>query len=212
MDDEMKLDAKTVKRLRTERAWSQEHLAQIADVSLRTIQRVEADGSASRETRMALASAFAIDVRELAHAVVPPPARPATPLPSATATPPAYATQPKHYAIIGLVALLAALVTVGGLNFAAEPLSPVFTMVAPMIAIASGLYAGFGWYFWGRTPLSTPARRTVQFGFIACALVLSFSTFSASPRATATVYLQMMLFACAIRHAFDWYFSRSRSR
>jgi hypothetical protein len=59
-------------------------------------------------------------------------------------------------------------------------------------------------------PLSTPARRTVQFGFITCALVLVFSCFSASPRATATVYLQMMLFACAIRHAFDSYFSRSR--
>jgi transcriptional regulator with XRE-family HTH domain len=212
MDDEMKLDAKTVKRLRTERAWSQEQLAQIADVSLRTIQRVEADGSASRETRMALAAAFGIDVRALAEAVAPTPAAPPPPLPTVSAGPahPSHPVQPRQYAIVGLVALLAAIVTAGGLNFAAQPLSPMLTTVAPMIAIAGSLYAGFGWYFRGRTPLSTPARRTVQFGFIACALVLLFSTFSASPRATAIVYLQMMLFACAIRHVFDWYFSRSR--
>ena len=67
MDDDMKLSAKTIKRLRTERAWSQEQLAEIADVSLRTLQRVEADGSASRETRMALAAAFDIDIRDLAE-------------------------------------------------------------------------------------------------------------------------------------------------
>ena len=41
MDDDMKIDASTVRRLRTERAWSQEQLAASADVSLRTIQRVE---------------------------------------------------------------------------------------------------------------------------------------------------------------------------
>ena len=33
MDDDMKLSAKTIKRLRAERAWSQEQLAEIADVS-----------------------------------------------------------------------------------------------------------------------------------------------------------------------------------
>nr|WP_315221393.1 helix-turn-helix transcriptional regulator [uncultured Duganella sp.] len=203
MDDDMKLSAKTIKRLRAERAWSQEQLAEIADVSLRTIQRVEADGSASRETRMALAAAFDIDVRDLAE---PDGATPEPP----SAAPSAIHPTPKQYRVVGMIALLAALLSAGVSYFSLEQMPWALTTLAPMTAIAGALYAGFGWYFWGRTQLSTPARRTVQFGFITCALVLLFSCFSASPRATATAYLQMMLFACAIRHAFDWYFSRGR--
>ena len=205
MDDDMKLSAKTIKRLRAERAWSQEQLAEIADVSLRTIQRVEADGSASRETRMALAAAFDIDIRDLAE---PEGATPEPPSPSPA--PSTIHATPKQYRVVGMIALLAAVLSVGATYFSSEAMPWIFTTLAPMTAIAGGLYAGFGWYFSGRTQLSTPARRTVQFGFITCALVLLFSCFSASPRATATAYLQMMLFACAIRHAFDWYFSRGR--
>lgn len=203
MDEDMKLSAKTIKRLRAERAWSQEQLAEIADVSLRTIQRVESDGSASRETRMALAAAFGIDIRDLAEPEAALPESPSPALSTINAT-------PKQYRVVGLIALLAAILSVGASYFSLQQMPWVLTTLAPMTAIAGGLYAGFGWYFSGRTQLSTPARRTVQFGFITCALVLLFSCFSASPRATATVYLQMMLFACAIRHAFDWYFSRSR--
>ena len=204
MDDDMKLSAKTVKRLRNERSWSQEQLAEIAGVSLRTIQRVEADGSASRETRTALAAVFEVDVRDLAEA------EPATPSESPSPLPSKINATPKQYRVVGAIALLAAVLSAGAMYFPVEPMPSALTTLAPMIAIAGALYSGFGWYFSGREPLSTPARRTAQFGFIACALVLLFSCFSASPRATATVYLQMMLFACAIRHAFDWYFSRSR--
>jgi transcriptional regulator with XRE-family HTH domain len=205
MDEDMKLSAKTIKRMRAERAWSQEQLAEIADVSLRTIQRVESDGSASRETRMALAAAFDIDIRDLAEPEAAL-SEPSSPAPS----PSPVNAAPKQYRVVGLIALLAAILSVGASYFSLQQMPWALTTLAPMTAIAGGLYAGFGWYFSGRTQLSTPARRTVQFGFITCALVLLFSCFSASPRATATVYLQMMLFACAIRHAVDWYFSRSR--
>lgn len=58
MNTEMKIDADTVRRLRESRAWSQEQLAAVAGVSVRTIQRVEADGSGSCETCMGLANAF----------------------------------------------------------------------------------------------------------------------------------------------------------
>lgn len=58
MDERMKIDSALVRKLREQRAWSQEHLATVAGVSLRTIQRVEAEGGASLDTRMALASAF----------------------------------------------------------------------------------------------------------------------------------------------------------
>ena len=62
---EMKLDRHLLRKWRETRAWSQEHLAALAGLSLRTIQRIEADGRASAETRMALAAAFNVDVATL---------------------------------------------------------------------------------------------------------------------------------------------------
>ena len=47
-----------VRALRQERGWSQEQLAEVSGVSLRTIQRVERDGNCSLETRNALGAAF----------------------------------------------------------------------------------------------------------------------------------------------------------
>lgn len=61
----MKIHSALVRQLREQRAWSQEHLAEVAGLSLRTVQRVEGDGSASAETRMALAAALDIDVSAL---------------------------------------------------------------------------------------------------------------------------------------------------
>ena len=58
---EMKIDGNLVKRLREERAWSQEHLASVAGLSTRTVQRLEADGNASAESRMAIAAAFGME-------------------------------------------------------------------------------------------------------------------------------------------------------
>ena len=57
--------ARFIKRERKQRAWTQSQLAQISGVTLRTIQRVEKDGSASFETLMGIADAFDIDVKEL---------------------------------------------------------------------------------------------------------------------------------------------------
>jgi transcriptional regulator with XRE-family HTH domain len=57
--------AKLVKKERIERAWSQGHLAIVARVSLRTIQRLEKDGATSFETLMAVAGAFDLDVKQL---------------------------------------------------------------------------------------------------------------------------------------------------
>ncbi|MFV3408911.1 helix-turn-helix domain-containing protein [Bdellovibrio bacteriovorus] len=57
--------AKLVKKARIERAWPQRQLADAAKVNLRTIQRLERDGTASFETLMAVAGAFDIDVKEL---------------------------------------------------------------------------------------------------------------------------------------------------
>lgn len=64
---EINMNGQLIRKLREERAWSQEHLASVANVSLRTIQRVESEGRASAETRLALAAAFDIDVSQLSN-------------------------------------------------------------------------------------------------------------------------------------------------
>ncbi|MEP3891640.1 MAG: helix-turn-helix transcriptional regulator [Hellea sp.] len=58
-------DAKKIKRWREDRSWSQEHLAEAAGLSLRTVQRIENGDGASRESVMALAAAFDVDVISL---------------------------------------------------------------------------------------------------------------------------------------------------
>jgi len=50
---------------REKRNLTQEHLAQLAEVSPRTIQRLESDGTHSKETLMAVAEALEIDCKEL---------------------------------------------------------------------------------------------------------------------------------------------------
>ncbi|SEB03324.1 helix-turn-helix transcriptional regulator [Alkalimonas amylolytica] len=62
---EMKINSEIVIKKRKDKAWSQQHLADVCDVSLRTIQRAENDGNASYETQKALCSAFEIDVKDI---------------------------------------------------------------------------------------------------------------------------------------------------
>jgi transcriptional regulator with XRE-family HTH domain len=57
--------ADKIKKLRTEKAWSQAHLAEVASLSIRTVQRVELNCKCSHDSLLALASAFDIDVKEL---------------------------------------------------------------------------------------------------------------------------------------------------
>lgn len=64
----MQLNANLIKQLRTERGWTQQQLAEICALSLRTIQRVEVQGIASLETCKALAAAFAVERQLLAAA------------------------------------------------------------------------------------------------------------------------------------------------
>lgn len=60
-----KADAEKIKRWREERHWSQEHLADLAGIGLRTVQRIENGEPASRETLMALAAAYNVDTMAL---------------------------------------------------------------------------------------------------------------------------------------------------
>ncbi|MEP1144067.1 MAG: helix-turn-helix domain-containing protein [Henriciella sp.] len=60
-----KADSVKIKRWREERHWSQEHLADLAGIGLRTIQRIENGDAASPESLKALAAAYNVDVMAL---------------------------------------------------------------------------------------------------------------------------------------------------
>jgi len=61
----MKIDGDKVRILREQKAWSQEHLASVAGLSVRTIQRVESEGGGLPETRLALSAALGVTAAEL---------------------------------------------------------------------------------------------------------------------------------------------------
>lgn len=64
---DLAVDAEKIRSLRTARAWSQEHLAHVASIGRRTIQRVESSGKSSYETAQAIAAALDIEVSELVN-------------------------------------------------------------------------------------------------------------------------------------------------
>ena len=57
----MEINAALIKATRIDKGWTQQQLADIADVSLRTIQRIESTGSASNESVSALCSSFELE-------------------------------------------------------------------------------------------------------------------------------------------------------
>jgi len=73
MEQDMKLNPTIIRRLREARHWSQEQLAAAAGLSLRTVQRVETEGAASRETRVCLAAALDTDVSAIMEGEPAPP-------------------------------------------------------------------------------------------------------------------------------------------
>jgi transcriptional regulator with XRE-family HTH domain len=71
MEAPMKINGDRVRALREQKSWSQEHLASASGLSVRTVQRVEVDGIASAETRLALAAALDVPVADLMPAAPP---------------------------------------------------------------------------------------------------------------------------------------------
>lgn len=67
----MLVNAKRIKQLRDQKCWSQLQLSEMAGISLRTLQRVEAKSVASQETIKSIASVFEVDCDTL---LAPPPA------------------------------------------------------------------------------------------------------------------------------------------
>ena len=61
----MRVNSELVKKLRTEKNWSQEQLGEACGLNLRTIQRLENTGKASFESISALAAVFQVDANKL---------------------------------------------------------------------------------------------------------------------------------------------------
>lgn len=59
-----------VRKLRLQRGWTQEHLAELLGVNVRTVQRIERGGKASLETRQALAAVFEVDLENFDEGVM----------------------------------------------------------------------------------------------------------------------------------------------
>ncbi len=56
-----------VRKLRLERGWSQEQLATLSGLSVRTIQRIERGATPGLESLNALAAVFEVDIEQLKH-------------------------------------------------------------------------------------------------------------------------------------------------
>ncbi|MEC9261591.1 MAG: helix-turn-helix domain-containing protein [Pseudomonadota bacterium] len=61
----MEIDALQIKALRQQHQWTQQQLAEMCGVSLRTIQRVEKEGNAATETVMSLSAVFEVPQQSL---------------------------------------------------------------------------------------------------------------------------------------------------
>lgn len=61
----MNVNASLIREHRKKRGWSQEQLAIVSGLGLRTVHRIENEGSASLESLMALASAMSLDIEDL---------------------------------------------------------------------------------------------------------------------------------------------------
>jgi transcriptional regulator with XRE-family HTH domain len=62
----MKVNTTRVSALRKQRSWSQDELATAAGLNLRTIQRIESEGTASLQSMKALAAALETELEDLA--------------------------------------------------------------------------------------------------------------------------------------------------
>ncbi|WP_374471154.1 helix-turn-helix transcriptional regulator [Phenylobacterium sp.] len=133
-----------IRTLRRERAWTQEQLALILGVNVRTVQRLENGGAPSLETAQALASAFGRDARlflapgatEVAEVAE---LAPAAPRPEREA-PPALADVRSAAAFLLVGAALASILLLAVLI--AGPASPA--MVAVLAGAAASVGLGLG--------------------------------------------------------------------
>lgn len=62
---DMQINKEFLRHQREQRGWTQSHLAEVADLSLRTVQRIETSGISSKESAMALAASLDLPLADL---------------------------------------------------------------------------------------------------------------------------------------------------
>ena len=97
---DMKINKELVRRERELRAWTQSHLAEVADLSMRTVQRIERTGDVSMESASALAAALNLDLAVLMAS------------PDVAET--AITTKPRRYRLWSLLGLIGSMLVVLG--------------------------------------------------------------------------------------------------
>lgn len=195
-EHDMKISTAAIRRLRTERGWSQEQLAAASGLGLRTIQRVEAEGRAARETRVCLAATFNVALAELLE----------VPDIEAAVTP---ALSVRRYKIALIAAVLVVVPVL--LCIANVIAASLLVSMCLMAAIALFLYAGFGLYFTGAPRHASYVKRYGQIAFIAAAIFCAFAFFAQDNSAAANFAAQITALVLAIYFAVDYVLSRRRT-
>jgi transcriptional regulator with XRE-family HTH domain len=61
----MEVRSDVIRHYRQAKGWTQQHMADAAGLSLRTVQRAEREGTAAKESAMAICAVLCIDLSEL---------------------------------------------------------------------------------------------------------------------------------------------------
>ncbi len=160
METKMKINSEKVRELRNKRGWSQDQLSASSGLSLRTIQRVEAEGNISRESKVCLAATFDIDLSELDFVGT---------LKTNTDSVVKY----KPNKIVISLGLLSFIISVVGYLFFTEP-SYIF-LIANMFGIFAIMHSLFDWYFSEGKQTQSTLKRSVRVFLI---YTFCYSTFS----------------------------------
>lgn len=202
-EQEMKISSAKVRRFRSERGWSQDQLALASGLSLRTIQRVEAEGNASRETQVCLAATFGISLIELADEVL---------LDNRIATQSIPATAlPSRYKVTGALSGLMFIPVLLSFAGVIPAMFDLYVSFAFMAMIALFIYSGFGWYFTGVVKNPSYPKRTAQMLFIATAIFCGFASLSQGSRVELGVAAQIALLVVFIYIALDVFIAKWRA-
>jgi transcriptional regulator with XRE-family HTH domain len=138
-----------VQKLRLQRGWSQEDLAELCALSVRTIQRIERGGAASAESLKALASVFEIDFSSLREPEMDKSSKPAVAEEEALALAHVRRIKRFYHHLVQFAAIVGALAV---MNYIADPHHPWVLWVALVWGSAVALD---GLKAFGRLPFLT---------------------------------------------------------
>ncbi|OLF74198.1 hypothetical protein AWH61_13330 [Alteromonas sp. W12] len=170
MEKDLMINSDAVRLLRKNKGWSQEQLARASGLSLRTIQRVEAEGKASLETKVCLAATLETNLDKLDS-------------PSASSN----SKKIKNTKAFFYSVLFTMFLSIIG--FLTKSTNPLF-FLANLISIFGIVYIALNWYFAPSFVENDSRRSLARASFIYVGL---FSVFSVAGGFGATVVPAMLI-------------------